>query len=566
MTPTPPESTDNTAPSANKRQGWALGVVMFSMGACGLAYEYTFSKVASDLLGNSVQQWAIIIAIMLFTMGVGADLQKHLKNKGLADKLIGSQLLLGLLGAFGPLAMIQIFAWYPSHFALIQYGFTGLVGLLIGFEIPLILRLNEHPDSDVRFNIARILKMDYIGALLGALVWVFVLIQFFSITQIAFIVALITFGTAAFCTYLFWSTLRWRNLLAGALGVATLATAFGLTQASVWAKAAEQALYRDTIAFSHTTPYQHIVLTEGLNGRVNCYINGHIQFSSEDEHIYHENLVHPAMTLAPRRDRVLILGGGDGLALREVLKYPDVQEVVLVDIDPEMTRLAAENPHLRRMNQDSLRDARVRTLNNEALGASEPVAVNVVKQGLRYDQSVSQNVDVQVYNLDAAGFVRQAPGRFNVIIMDFPDPNSPDLAKLYSLPFYEMMKQKLTADGLFAQQSTSPIHAKEAFLCIGRTMQAAGLAALPYHDNVPSFGEWGWWLGGNARLYDDARLRNMVGGNTEMNEQTRYLTPEMMRAAFIFGKGQLDSEQDAITTLTSSTIYKLYLKAWENAL
>ncbi len=539
---------------------------MFSMGACGLAYEYTFSKVASDLLGNSVRQWAIIIAIMLFTMGLGADLQKHIDRKGIADKLIGSQLLLGLLGAFGPLAMIQIFAWYPSHFALIQYGFTALVGLLIGFEIPLILRLNEDSENDVRFNIARVLKMDYIGALLGALVWVFVLIKYFSITQIAFIVALVTFGTAAFCAYLFWPSLRWRSPLLVTLAASMAATGFGLTQAKTWARAAEQSLYQDAVVFSHTTQYQHIVLTEGLNGRINCYINGHIQFSSEDEHIYHENLVHPAMTLAPRRDRVLILGGGDGLALREVLKYPDVKEVVLVDIDPAMTALARENPYLCELNRGSLLDARVSSLANDALGRPQTAELNIIKQGLRYDQEVSEEVKVSVLNLDAASFVRQAPGRFNVIIMDFPDPNSPDLAKLYSLPFYEAMKQKLTADGLFAQQSTSPIHAKEAFLCIGRTLEAAGLAATPYHDNVPSFGEWGWWIGGNAKLYDADRIRGMVGENRVMNEHTRYLTPEMMQASFIFGKGQLEARHDGITTLTSSTIYQLYLKAWENAL
>lgn len=539
---------------------------MFSMGACGLAYEYTFSKVASDLLGNSVRQWAIIIAIMLFTMGLGADLQKHLSSKGLADKLIGSQLILGLLGAFGPLAMIRVFAWSPTHFALVQYGFSALAGLLIGFEIPLMIRLNEGPGRDVRYNVARVLKMDYIGALLGALVWVFLLIKYLSITQIAFVVGLVTFTTASYCVYLFWSSLHWRRGLAGALAVSMSLAALGLTRAPVWARAAEQALYRDAIVYSHTTPYQHIVLTEGQKGRVNCYINGHIQFSSADEHIYHENLVHPAMTLAPRRDRVLILGGGDGLALREVLKYPDVREVVLVDIDPAMTRLATENPHLRAMNRDSLRDARVVTLENEALGDSRPGTIQIVKPGLRYDESIERDVDIQIYNLDAVRFARQAPGRFDVILLDFPDPNSPDLAKLYSLPFYEALKRKLAADGLFAQQATSPIHAKEAFLCIGRTMEAAGLAVLPYHDNIPSFGEWGWWIGGNVRMYDTARLHAMTSENRAMTEDTRYLTPEVMRAAFVFGKNQLHTDRTSITTLTSSAIYNHYLKSWQNAL
>ena len=184
-------------------RGFLTGVVMFILGGCGLAYEYTFSKLASDLLGNTVQQWAIVIALMLFAMGMGAEIQRHIRKERIADRLIESQFLLALFGGFGPIALLAAFAFAPMYFALVQYGFCALIGLLIGLEIPLIIRINESGSSDMRLNLARVLKMDYIGALVGALLWVFLLIKVFSITEIGFVLGLTTLATAAFCLYLF---------------------------------------------------------------------------------------------------------------------------------------------------------------------------------------------------------------------------------------------------------------------------------------------------------------------------------------------------------------------------
>ncbi len=544
-------------------RGFLTGVVMFILGGCGLAYEYTFSKLASDLLGNTVQQWAIVIALMLFAMGMGAELQRHIRKERIADRLIESQFLLALFGGFGPIALLAAFAFAPMHFALVQYGFCALIGLLIGLEIPLIIRINESGSSDMRLNLARVLKMDYIGALVGALLWVFLLIKIFSITQIGFVLGLTTLATAAFCLYLFREHVQ-RPLRAQImLGVGVLASLYGLALASQWTLHAEQALFRDKVILSETTRYQHLVVTEGKNGDTHCYINGNLQFSSADEFIYHENLVHPAMALAPRRERILILGGGDGLALREVLKYPDVREVVLVDIDPEMTRLAREDPWLTQMNHDSLADARVTTLENQAFRRGERYTLQATNQRVRFDRESDATAELEILHLDAATFVRQATGRFQVAIIDFPDPNSPDLAKLYGLPFYQALKQRLTADGIFVQQSTSPVHAKEAFLCIGRTMEAAGFAALPYHDNVPSFGEWGWWIGGAGELYRPEKLRSILLGIENVSVETRYLTPDLIRASLHFGKTQLTTEETSITTLTDSNVLQYYLQAWK---
>jgi spermidine synthase len=541
-----------------------LGLVMFLLGGCGLAYEYTFSKVASDLLGNSVQQWSIVIALMLFAMGLGAEVQKHVKEERLADVLIGSQAVLAVLGAYGPIALLYIFALEPTHFALVQYGFTLLIGVIIGLEIPLIVRLNEHFSPEVRANLARVLKLDYIGALFGSLLWVFFLLKFFSVTETAFVLGLTSTATAAFCLALFRGQTTFPRTLASSLAVAGVACLAGFVNSGQLSIYAEQSLFRDPVIYSETTRYQHIVLTQKANGRLNCYINGNLQFSSSDEHIYHENLVHPVMAAAPRRDRVLILGGGDGLALREVLKYPDVKAVTLVDIDPEMTRLARENPWLRAMNGNSLADPRAAVVENRAATGGEIAEVTERDRSLREPREPVPAARVEVLNLDAASFVRQAEGSYNIVIIDFPDPNSPDLAKLYSEPFYHAVRDCLTADGLMVQQSTSPVHAKEAYLCIGRTMRAAGLAVVPFHDNVPSFGEWGWWLAGReGALYDAAKLRARLEGIRELPVETRYLTPELIHGSLNFGRDQLETSEKAITTLTDSRILQYYLKSWD---
>ncbi|MFT6864414.1 MAG: spermidine synthase, partial [Akkermansiaceae bacterium] len=190
-------------------KGWILGLAIFVMGGCGIAYEYTLSKVSSDLLGNSVQQWALVIAVMLFFMGVGAEIQQRLPDRWLVDTLAGSQIVLALLGGFGPLFFIQTFAFYPLHFSLVHYGLISLCGLLIGLEIPLITRLNESFMPTMRRNIGKVLRMDYAGALLGGLFWTFLLIPKFSITETALILALITLTGSLICVVIFRREAKW---------------------------------------------------------------------------------------------------------------------------------------------------------------------------------------------------------------------------------------------------------------------------------------------------------------------------------------------------------------------
>lgn len=542
-----------------------IGLVMFIMGGCGMAYEYTLSKLASDILGNSVQQWAIVIAVMLFCMGLGAEIQRYISDKKVVDILAFSQIALALLGGFGPLAMLHIFSAFPAHFILTQYALISAIGILVGFEIPLLTRINEQFSDDVKSNLARILKMDYIGALIGALVWVFLLFRYFSMVQTSLILSLTTLVSALLFITTFRKRSRHSGLVFGAAGIVVVLVGLGFSFERDWTETAEQRLYRDRIIFSETSKYQHVVLTESRAGTISCYINGHLQFNGLDEHIYHELLVHPAMSIAPRRDRVLILGGGDGLALREVLKYNDVEAVTLVDLDPVMTELAQGNEHFTRLNNDSLRNAKVQSIENLAIEAtSDHLEIAISGRGA-LGQVVEQSLpNVSVLNVDAAAFVAQAPGRYDVIIIDFPDPNSVELAKLYSQHFYGFLRSKLSADGIFVQQSTSPYHAKEAFLCIGRTITSAGFATIPFHDNVPSFGEWGWWIGGSDTFYSKSRLKSSLAKIPDLTADTRYLTPETIRASLEFGKSQLETNQTEISTITHPRIYNYYLEAWKH--
>ncbi|MBG7607963.1 MAG: polyamine aminopropyltransferase [Verrucomicrobia bacterium] len=557
-----PENTPTPSSKKHISPLW-LSLLMFLLGGCGLAYEYTLSKIASDLLGNSVQQWATMIATMLFAMGLGADIQKRVGEKALADLLLRSQLWLAILGGCGPLILIVTFAEMPEQYIFVQYLLALIVGTLIGFEIPLIMRLNESEKPDMRMNLAQVLKMDYIGALLGALVWTFLMIRFLGIERISFLLGAITLVAAAVSAYIFRHRLERKRLIALEFVIALSLVVGGLIYGKDLALKAEQRLYRDPIVFSETTPYQHIVLTRDRRDTLRCYINGHLQFDSDDEFIYHEQLVHPVMELAPQATSILVLGGGDGLAVRELLKYPRVTEITLVDIDPKMTDLAAKNKDFVSLNHGSLTDASVNVQPSSGISEGANFTLQELNHRRALHQETEPTADLHILNVDAASFVRSAPGSYDVMILDFPDPSSPDLAKLYGRPFYEALKDHLAPGGFIVQQSGSPFHAKEAFLCVGRTLAASGFQTLPYHDNVPSFGEWGWWLAWKNTGSDEQAIARRLRKTEKLTAPTLYLTPGLVRASLEFGKGQLSSKNTDITSLTQPTIYHHYLEGWQ---
>ncbi|WGK69545.1 polyamine aminopropyltransferase [Candidatus Haliotispira prima] len=548
-----------------KRNSFVLYLAVLLTGSCGLAYEYTVSKIASDLLGDSTRQWAMIIGVMMFFMGLGANYQKALPRQVLFASFVLLEMLLSLLGGLSPLLLLWAYAYWQSHYILWQYLLIAAIGFLIGLEIPIIVRINGSFTPQLKVNIGRTLQMDYIGALGGAVLWSYWLIPYLPLSRSAAILGFANMAvTWLFMAYFYRQLSRYKWL--PALGIAvSIVLLWAFIRGPEWSLHSEQGLYRDPIVLSKTTPYQHLVLTRSSRQRsayfprqgeepeseYRLYINGHLQFSSRDEFIYHENLVHPAFALFRRRSgreptRVLILGGGDGLALREVRKYPSVTEAILCDLDPEMLRLAAEDPTLRHLNRDALHGQNVRRLPaGPDIADTEPSTFfsptylagwNGTRGSNRRELQSAPGIILK--SMDAVRYIEEAPGFFDVIIADFPDPNSEMLSKLYSLPFYHRVRQKLRSGGVFVQQSTSPVYAYKAFWAIGRTMMAAGLEAMPYHDLVPSFGQWGWWLAAprqsDGEIPEIPLLRQYQTSTLSPDIQMRYLSNEVMQTNSVF--------------------------------
>lgn len=547
---------------------------MFLTGASGFIFECILSTVATFVLGNSIEQFSVTISLMMLMMGLAGYLQRHVSDERLVEKFLAVEVGLAVLGGFAPIAVYGAYASMDTHFILVQYFFVLSIGFLIGLEIPLVLRLNRRFVPQLKANIASIFSTDYLGAFVGAVIWVYILLKYFPLTEISFFVAGINFLVALLTySYFFFHGVTSRNAIAvAAIGLTAGTLAYGYSRNRNWNDLLEQRFYDAPIVHAITTNYQHIVLTGNIDPvDYRLYINGNLQFSSLDEHIYHEMLVHPAMELADSHDRVLILGGGDGLALREVLKYPATEEVTLVDIDPGMIDFAMNHDVMNELNGQSFRDARVDT--ESILGIPEnaqrrPLYEYATGIGPAVEDTVEEAASVHVYTVDADMVLDRLRGVYDVIVVDFPDPNSVELVKLYSREFYFKLNRVLALGGIIAVQSTSPYHAKESFLCILRTIRSAGLDAIPYHDNVPSFGDWGWILAVRPDPTEEGlleRLHRIEGFDVETSGVSlTYLTPQRFRAALTFGKNDLDTDHDEINTLMAPVLLRFYLsESWK---
>ncbi|HEX6182714.1 MAG TPA: polyamine aminopropyltransferase [Pyrinomonadaceae bacterium] len=432
---------------------------------CGLVYELLAGTLASYVLGDSVTQFSLIIGIYLFAMGAGSWLSRFIEGE-LARRFVDVEMAVAVLGGASAPLLFLTFA-HLSYFQVVLYGLVFLIGALVGLEIPLLMRiLKDH--LDFKELVARVLAFDYAGALIASL-----LFPIFLVPRLGLVRTSLLFGFFNAAVGL-WATWLMRPLMGrgsvtrlraqGCVVMALLAVAF--VKADALTSLAEDAMFADDIVYSKTTHYQRIVVTRNRAG-FQLFLNGNLQFSSADEYRYHEALVHPAMTLAadggraPRR--VLILGGGDGLGLREVLKYPSVEEVTVVDLDPDMTELSRRFPPLARLNRDAFADPRVRVVNEDAMLWLET----------------------------------EGPP-FDAALIDFPDPNTFALGKLYTTRFYQMLKRRLAPDAAVAVQSTSPLFARSSYWCIVRTLEAAGFSVRPYYTAVPSFGVWGFALARRA--------------------------------------------------------------------
>jgi spermidine synthase len=458
---------------------------------CGLIYELLAGTLASYVLGDSVTQFSLIIGIYLFAMGVGSWLSRFI-DKGLARRFVDIELAVAILGGFSAPLLFLTFA-RVSYFYAVLYFLVFAIGVFVGLEIPLLLRILK---DQVEFKelVSRVLAFDYIGALLASILFPILFVPRLGLIRTSLIFGMLNAGVALWGTWLLRPLIKGNILGMRVRAVIVLAVLLlGLVKANKITSLAEDEMFADEIVYTKDTPYQRIVITRGRAG-FQLFLNGNLQFSSTDEYRYHEALVHPAMLLANKPRRVLVLGGGDGLALREILKYPSVTQVTLVDLDPDMTMLSSRFPLLAELNQRSLSDNRVRVINRDAFVWIEETA--------------------------------EEP--FDAAIIDFPDPNSFALGKLYTTHFYRQLRSRLTRDAAVSVQSTSPMFARNSYWCIVRTLEAAGFAVRPYSTSVPSFGLWGFALARSSpfeiptqpplglKFLDDQTLRAMFTLSTDI--------------------------------------------------
>ncbi len=437
-----------------------LVLAVFVVASCGLAYELVAGALTSYLLGDSILQFSTIIGCYLFAMGVGSHLSKYVKDDDVLARFVDIELLVGLLGGLSAIALFVVFAWLAAPFRIVLYALVFAIGVLVGMEIPLVMRALHSGGARFSEIVSRVLTFDYLGALAVSLLFPLLLAPHLGLSRTALLFGIANVAIA------FWTIHRFRDRLprvnarilrasaAILLLLAGFAVAERLTQ---WS---ERGMYGDEIVHAISTPYQRLVVTRWKDD-LRLYINGNLQFSSRDEHRYHEALVHPMMESLPWARRVLVLGGGDGLALREVLRYASVEAVTLVDLDRRVTDLFRSSGPLVALNRNAFADRRV-----------------------------------AVVNLDAARWLEDLPAEttFDAVIVDFPDPSNFSLGKLYSVPFYRGLLRHVAARGMVVVQSTSPYFAPRAFWSIDATLKEAGFHTWPYHVYVPSFGEWGFVL------------------------------------------------------------------------
>ncbi|MFC1850693.1 polyamine aminopropyltransferase [candidate division CSSED10-310 bacterium] len=538
-----------------------LVLSMIFMGACGLVYEYVLSVLGNYLMGTSYEEIFIIIGVMMFAMGIGSLVQRIVAGN-LFEKFLLLEVLLGLLGGFSATIVYMLFAVTPAY-KVILYCIALSIGVMIGMEIPLLIRINQEYSESLRVNLSEILCMDYIGSLIGALLFTYVLLTHFTLAKISFVLGLTNILIGLVSLFVFRYFLDRFGLLLLVTLVSLGSICFGFYKSADWSRWAEQKYYNDPIVFSETTPYQHLTLTKGRR-EINFFINGHLQFSSSDEYIYHELLVFPPLVLSATAEKILILGGGDGLALREVLKFPSVRRVDLVDLDPGVIALASHQPDLIHLNQASFSDARVRI--HGSTGVSLGETIEVVTRNWRsefaLDSRLEPVAEVNLYLIDADLFVRTFDDLYDCIIIDLPDPSTLELAKLYSFDFYRLLINNLKPEGFLSLQATSPFYSKNTFLSIGKTLREAGLKALPYHENVPSFGEWGWYLCWRHDL-TAAQIRKKLDSITDF-PTTQFLTPRLLPTCFIFPKNMLQTEKEInFNSKMNPVLWAYYRNDWK---
>ncbi|MBC7435007.1 MAG: polyamine aminopropyltransferase [Bdellovibrionales bacterium] len=495
----------------------ALLASVFVVAACGLVYELAAGALASYLLGDSVLQFSTVIGTYLFAMGVGSYLSRFFVRQ-LPAHFLRIELMVALVGGALPAVLFIANAYIPGSFRFLLYALVLLVGVLVGLEIPLVMRILKR-DVALKELVSQVLTYDYLGALAVSVAFPLVLVPQLGLIRTGLLFGVMNAAVALWALWLFRGELRQLRLHALACLLTLGALVAGFAGADHITTLAEDKFYQDGIVFTATSPYQRIVVTNGRSGH-RLFLNGNLQFAERDEYRYHEALVHPVMAAHGAPKKVAVLGGGDGMAVREVLKYPGVESITLVELDPNMTRVFSEHPVLSQLNGGAL---------------SSP--------------------KVKIVNTDAFGWLQAGSDVFDVIIVDFPDPTNFSIGKLYTSSFYGLLDRRLSASGYAVIQTTSPLVARKSFWTVATTIEAVGLTATPYHAHVPSFGEWGYLIA-SRRPY---RLPQALP--PALPEGLRFLNLESLPQLFDFPQDMARVPAE-VNRLSNQLLVNTYEQEW----
>ncbi len=481
---------------------------------CSICYELIISAVSSYLVGDSTLQYSVTIGLYMCAMGLGSYLSKYMK-KDLFNWFVAIEIGVGLIGGISSLILF-LANLYLEQYQLVMYTQIIVIGTFVGAEIPILTRIIEQDEENLRVTISSIFSFDYIGGLIGSIAFPLLLLPHLGYFATAFLVGSMNALAAILIVFKYAKRIHHAIQYKAAAVVLFVLMVIGAVFSENISSFIEGGLYRDKIILSEHTQYQHIVMTKHKDD-LRLYIDGNIQFCSLDEYRYHEALVHIPMSQAAKKEQVLILGGGDGLAVRELLKYPET-EITLVDLDAEMIRICKEEPNIAALNENALQSDRLTVIND-----------------------------------DAYRYLEETEKVYDVILVDLPDPNNEALNKLYTNIFYRLCGNHLTEDGILAVQSTSPYYATKAYWCVAKTLESEGYYVDSYHLQVPAFGDWGFHMAAKQELDD----------TYEIEVDTKYLSEDNISALFAFGKDEMDTDV-AINSLSNPMLIQYYAEAVRN--
>jgi len=502
-----------------KSNSFVLKLAIFATGLSGIVAEYTLSTMASYFLGDSVLHWTMIVSTMLFAMGFGSRLSKFIESN-LLENMILVEFTLSILTTTSPL-MVYLIAGYTDYKGFFIYFFAILIGLLIGLEIPLVTRINDSYEN-LRTNIAAVMEKDYYGSLLGGAFFAFVGLPYLGLTYTPFVLGLVNFGVAIWLYFKLYELVekKYHFRVKTYLAFSLFFIFAGLFLSKPIVIFGEQARYKDLVIYSQQSHYQKIVITQWKE-HYWLFLNGNQQLSTLDEFLYHEPMVHPVMNLAQNAENILVLGGGDGCAARELLKYKSVKKITLVDLDPAMTDLGQKNEIFVRINQNSM-----------------------------------NNPKVKIVNEDGFRFLEKSQDYFDLILVDLPDPKSIEVNKLYTNSFYQLCYRQLRPNGVFITQSGSPYYATKAFRCVEKTMQSVGFNTLPLHNQILTMGQWGWIVG--HKNLKNEELKHIFRQMDFKNIDLRWLNKEAMLLITSFGKDLKEVGEVEINTIQNPVLMRYY--------